>query len=60
MTKKKIDLFFVHDEILELRVAICIIGYIKMIHLYLMSIQYIVLHLVHMVKMTTHLIDICL
>ena len=57
MTKKRIDLFFVRDEILELRVAICIIRYIKKIYLYLMSIQYIVLHLVHMVKMTTHLID---
>ena len=54
MIKKRIDLSFVHDEILELKVVICIIRYIKKIYLYLMSIQYIVLHLVHMVKMATH------
>ena len=54
MTKKKNDFFFVRDEIFELRVAICIIRYIKKIYLYLMNIRCIVLGHVHMVKMTTH------
>ena len=60
MIKKKIDLSFVRDEILERKVVIYIIKYIKKIYLYLISIQFMVRDLVHIVRMTIHLIDICL
>jgi len=50
----------VHDEILERKVVIFTIRYIKRIYLYLMSIQYIVDGHVHIVKMTTSWIGICL
>ena len=52
--KKKIDLSFVHDEILELKVVICIIKYIKRTHLYLMNIQYMVVGLVLTARQTIH------
>ena len=58
--KKKIDLSFLHDEIFEQKVIICIIRYIKKIYLYLMNIRYTVVGHVHMVRMTIHLIDIYL
>ena len=54
MKKKRIYLFFLHDEILERKVAICIIRYIKKIYLYLMNIQYMVVGLVLTARQTTH------
>ena len=57
MIKKRMYLFFVRDEILELKVVIYIIKYIKRIYLYLMNILYIEHGHVHIARMTTHLID---
>ena len=57
MIKKRMYLFFVRDEILELKVVIYIIKYIKRIYLYLMNIQYMVVGLVLTARQTTHLID---
>ena len=59
MKKKKICLFFVHDEILEQKVVIYIIKYIKKTHLYLMSILYIAVGHVHIVRMIIYLIGTC-
>ena len=58
MIKKRIDLYFVHDEILGQKVGTCIIKYIRKIYLYLMSIQYIIVGHVHIVKKTPSLTGI--
>lgn len=56
MIKKRIDLFFLRDEILGQKGGICIIKYIKKIYLYLMNIQYIIVDHAHIVKKMIHLI----
>ena len=56
MIKKKIDSFFVHDEIYILLPEF-LIKLSKKIIIHLMNILYMMIYLVHIVKMIIHLID---